>query len=479
MSCLVALFLYGSAAEAASKNTRNVKSSGQKVSLFGYSLQLQTILDQLSRNQGLNLIIRNDVRANVNIDVPTLKEVELEDALRVVLMPLGYSYRIEGKDLVIFARAFERFRVSMPMIKQTWNSSISNDGSGGGSGGSGGSGGTSGGGSAGSTGTGASLSLTSESAAEGMWQELDTALKTMVSKDGRYAISATAGIVTVYDEPLVLDAVRRYINDLNVEMSRQAVVEVHLAEVKTSDGTQVGVDWNALVDRLVGSAARGLSIGMSNDSGFSLGGDGGFNFALSGVEGGAVIQALEQQGEVDIVSKPNVLVGNNQPAIIQAGEVLTYVSEVTQTQSSQGQSQLSVSTDVINDGVILSVVPRIDASGEVTLAVSTILQDVEQPLGDFRFGDNNFVQLPKMNRRSYSGVVRGRQGDTLIIAGLLGSSISEKSSGVPFLTRIPILGAFFGHLSVQESNSDLVIILNIKSVNADTEELESEEEASE
>ncbi|MBJ81088.1 MAG: hypothetical protein CMH60_07215 [Myxococcales bacterium] len=313
-----------------------------------------------------------------------------------------------------------------------------------------------------------------------MWQELDTALKTMVSKDGRYAISATAGIVTVYHEPLVLDAVRRYISDLNAEMNRQAVVEVHLAEVKTSDGTQVGVDWNALVDRLVGSAARGLSIGMSNDSGFSLGGDGGFNFALSGVEGGTVIQALEQQGEVDIVSKPNVLVGNNQPAIIQAGEVITYVSEVTQTLSGQsGQSQVSVTTDVINDGVILSVVPRIDASGEVTLAVSTILQDVEQPLEGFQFGQSNFVQLPKMNRRSYSGVVRGRQGDTLIIAGLLGSSISEKSKGVPFLTRIPILGAFFGHLSVQESNSDLVIILNIKSVNADTEEVESEEEASE
>ena len=117
LGCIWGSPLGVSPAYAAGANTKNVKSRGQKVSLFGYSLQLQTILNQLSRNQGLNLIIRNDVKANVNIDVPTLKEVDLEDALRVVLMPLGYSYRIEGNDLVIFARAFERFRVSMPMVK--------------------------------------------------------------------------------------------------------------------------------------------------------------------------------------------------------------------------------------------------------------------------------------------------------------------------------------------------------------------------
>jgi general secretion pathway protein D len=73
--------------------------------------------------------------------------------------------------------------------------------------------------------------------------------------------------------------------------------------------------------------------------------------------------------------------------------------------------------------------------------------------------DTVIIQLPKVSRRTYSGVVRANAGETLVIGGLLSDRESNKKTGIPFLSRIPILGVLFGAHDYQKIRSELVVTI--------------------
>jgi len=88
--------------------------------------------------------------------------------------------------------------------------------------------------------------------------------------------------------------------------------------------------------------------------------------------------------------------------------------------------------------VILSILPRINSNGYITLATSLILVDLQNIARTEIQNGEVTLQLPLITRRSYSGVVTSKFGDTLVIAGLIGEKKDAKSMGLPILSRIPI-----------------------------------------
>ncbi|MEL6548439.1 MAG: hypothetical protein AAFQ82_27695, partial [Myxococcota bacterium] len=352
------------------------------VSLFGTSLRLGTVLDQLARNHSCRLVVRKEINLKRDVDIPTLKNITLRDALRVILSPIGYSFAFEDQDLVIFASYTQIFRVNVPMLTQFWMTSISNEGGrGGGAGGgamgggmAGGAGGMAGGGAGGmaggmgggmaggaqgggGSGLGGAISLMSFSSSEGFWQELETSMEALLGGGGKSAINKSAGLVIVNDSPENLEAVGRYIDTVNEEMARQAVVEVRVAEFTANDRTNAGVDWGALFQRV-----GGLNIGATGDfatqSLVTASSDpGSAAFTLSGVSGSVVLNALQEQGEIKLVSQPNLLVGNNLPGIIQVGQVRGYIAQVG-TSVEDGAVSTEVEQGILSDGLTMSLLPR-------------------------------------------------------------------------------------------------------------------------
>jgi MSHA biogenesis protein MshL len=457
-----------------SASSESTDTSSAKVSLLGTTVPLGTVLDQLARNHNLKLIVRADVDTHRDVDIPTLRDVELAVALKILLTPLGYSFELVGDNLVVFLRYVRVFRVRVPPLTQEWSSAISNEstssagGGGGGGGGGGAPGGGGGGGSSGGGGStgdltsmGARVSLSSESSSEGLWAEIEDTVKSLLTEKGTYSISRTAGLVTASDTPESLDAVARYITALNTEMSRQAVVELRIAEVTFFNNLQAGIDWSALFDRLaiVGNLAVSSTLGSNTniESGSPV------KIGLAGVNGNAVLTALEEQGDVSVVSRPNLLVGNNLPAIIQVGDVRSYVSSITIQTTGITGSQTSVNTSTLSDGLIMSLLPRINDDESVSLALSTVLQEVLK-VDKEEFGGTQFVQLPLVARRGYSGSITARLGETLIIGGLLTEGRQKRNAGVPFLAKVPIIGVLFGARDDQERRSELVILLTPRAV---------------
>ncbi len=426
----------------AQTRAREVTPEGEKtVSIFGNTnLKLATVLDQLARNQGLRLVMQSDIDANREINLPTLKDVPLSDALRAILHPLGYSARVDNDELYIFARELRTFVIQLPMVGQTWSSNVSNESGGQGNGGAN---------------LGARISVTSEANSTQVWTEIESALKTVIGEGGTYSISRTTGFVTVTGSPAALDAVATYIESLNREMERQGVIEVRIAEVTFDRSREVGVDWSAVLTSLPGVNFGGIAVSASQA--LTATQPGAFAFSISGASGSAVLRALETQGEVSVVSQPNMLVSNNLPSAIQVGTIQTYVSSIMTTLASNVGASTNVQTGVLSSGLTMSVVPRIFADGSVTLALSTVLQDVPE-IGEIEFSGGS-VQLPKFVRRSYSGVVHATPGDTLVIAGLLEGAERKRTTGIPWLSRVPIIGPLAGFDTESETRSELVILL--------------------
>lgn len=472
------------------RRRQNQCSEDSQVSLFGTSLRLGTVLDQLARNHSCRLVVRKEINLKREVDIPTLKNVTLRDALRVILSPIGYSFAFEDADLVIFASYTQIFRVNVPMLTQFWSTSISNEaagpggggqgggqagGLGGGVGGAGGAGGLAGGmggaggGQGGAQGLGGQISLTSVSSSDGFWDELEASMEALVGEGGKASVNRSAGLVIVHDSPENLDAVERYIDTVNEEMSRQAVVEIRVAEFTSRDRINAGVDWNGLVQDLAGS---GASAGVVSDFSFrsintASSNPGSVAFSLSGVNGTAVLNALQDQGEINLVSQPNLLVGNNLPAIIQVGNVQGYIAQVT-TAVDDGAVSTEVEQGILSDGLTMSLLPRIQENDNITMTVSVILQEIlsidtrnfggqEQAFG----GETPILQidLPRLNRRGYNGTVTSGFGDTLVIGGLIQKREEENSAGLPWLSKLPIIGILFGTQESRDDTTELLILL--------------------
>jgi len=186
---------------------------------------------------------------------------------------------------------------------------------------------------------------------------------------------------------------------------------------------------------------------------------------LSGRAGDTFIRALEEQGKVSVLAQPTLTLGNNLPAIIELARVQSYVAQQTATLvQGTGGAQVTVQTATLSDGLIISMLPRLTGENEVSLALATVLQDVIEVRRE-DFGDGGgFVELPLTSRRSYSGVIRARPNETTVIGGLITTRKEEISSGVPFLSRIPIIGWLFGATRDVEKRSELVITVTPRQV---------------
>ena len=436
-----------------------------RMTLRGTDLPLANVLNQIARSAQLALVVDKDVRLDRTVASPQLDDQPLDTALSVVLTPLGYSYGVdeERKFLRVFVYETRTFKVNMPTVVQDWSASIASAGSSAGGGGDP---------------LGARIGLSARTDTTGIWEEVDKSLNRLMGGDpggpqqggqgdakagapremGAFSVNRVAGFVTVRALPAVMPAIESYFDALNEEMGREVAIEAKILQVDFNDSKAASVDWNLLAARLgqnafVSGNVPGTSLMSAASSPF---------IRVSGRAGDAFIRALEEQGKVNVMAQPTLALGNNLPAIIELSRVLGYVSQQQTTVVQNAAAQVTVQTSSLSDGLIISMLPRVLPDGEVSLALATVLQDVlEIRRENF---SNSFVELPRTARRSYNGVVRARLNETLVIGGLITTRKEESTTGLPFLSRIPVLGWLFGGNRFVDRKSELVIAVTPREV---------------
>ncbi|WP_225764834.1 type II secretion system secretin GspD [Stenotrophomonas sp. Marseille-Q4652] len=282
---------------------------------------------------------------------------------------------------------------------------------------------------------------------------------TLEVEGDRVGVSAVEenNTLLVRSTPQAWQSIREVIERLDV-MPMQVHIEAQVAEVALSGQLRYGVNWffEQAVNAPVSEGGAGLPSALGRNiwgdiagSILPVGSDGsgGLGWTFLGRNAAAVISALDQVSDVRLLQTPSIFVRNNAEATLNVGSRIPIYSV-----SVSGISDNQYSTvQYLETGTILKVRPRVTRDGMVFL---DIVQEVSAPEGEP--DDNGNVRINTRRMKTEAAV---RAGDTVMLAGLIDDSTSNGSSGVPGLSRIPVLGALFGQKTQNKRRSEVIVLL--------------------
>jgi general secretion pathway protein D len=190
----------------------------------------------------------------------------------------------------------------------------------------------------------------------------------------------------------------------------------------------------------------------------------GFSYTLTGNNYTAFLNALETNTKFKVLDTPRVFTSNNVPATI---DVSTQVPYITAQQTATIGGLIS-NYDFKNVGVVLKVTPRITSAGDVAM-------DVDQSADDLQ-GFTTF-NAPIINHRQATTTVSVKNGETIILGGIIQQTTTITENKVPILGDIPLLGALFKSVSHDHNQTELMVLLtpHIIRNNAEAQKLRQEE----
>lgn len=315
---------------------------------------------------------------------------------------------------------------------------------------------------------GTRISTTSES---DFWAQLSQTLLLITGDgDGRRVVATpNAGVIVVRAMPEELKSVESYLRQTELIMQRQVVLEAKILEVELNEGYQQGIDWTAvetsgsigadgLPKKLVGGNM--ISELITNED---LGGV--FTATLKVGDFSGFMQLLGTQGSVQVLSSPRISTVNNQKAVIKVGTDEFFVTDIDiDEDTGSSNNSDTTSTDVtltpFFSGIALDVTPQISEEGNIILHVHPTISEVNDQEKVVSLGDRDVVlPLALSTIRETDSVIKARNGQIVVIGGLIQNISRETNSSVPILGDIPLLGELFKQKRYQQRKSELVILL--------------------
>lgn len=242
------------------------------------------------------------------------------------------------------------------------------------------------------------------------------------------------------------DAEYRNVLDIVRELDApppQVLIEATIAEVTLNDRLRFGVQW--FLDD--GDLTGGFSSGSNNEVAPSFP---GFSLRYANLDVRAVLNALSTVTDVQLVSTPRVLVLSNETAELQVGDQVPII-----TQTAVGlndDSRILNSVQYRDTGVVLSVTPRVSESGRMFI-------EIEQEVSEVAGTTTSDIDSPTIQQRRLSTRIQVEDGQLVVLGGLLRSSTNLGDTGVPYLSRIPALGALFRSRDNNQRQTELVMFL--------------------
>ncbi|WP_376695293.1 pilus (MSHA type) biogenesis protein MshL [Wenzhouxiangella sp. EGI_FJ10305] len=318
------------------------------------------------------------------------------------------------------------------------------------------------------------------------WGGLQVAIEGMLedSEDRRIMINPLSGVISVRAMPQEHRAIAELLEAIEGSVQRQVILEAKVVEVELRDAYQSGINWQALenVDgRLLGfgqvsgpnafsdsaSAIRERPYTVTPGEvvqGFETGAFGG-STVLTADTGSfnAFIELLETQGVTRVLSSPRVSTINNQKAVIKVGTDEFFVTGVTGRTSTGAASTTAASSVELTpffSGIALDVTPQISREGNIILHVHPTVSEVKDQTKTFTVGgEEESLPLAFSSVRQSDSIIRARNGQVVVIGGLMRESSEQRRFGTPGLSRIPLLGQAFGSRREETVKTELVILL--------------------
>ena len=274
------------------------------------------------------------------------------------------------------------------------------------------------------------------------------------------AVSANLTVKIVADEAtnslLIRSTARDYrqllttISQLDV-VPLQVMVNAVIAQITLTDDTRFGVDWS----RVAGNTLNPISSNTTTDFAPNLN---GLMFTRGFIDGSArvdaTLEAIAQNNEVRLLARPSLTVGNNQEGEIQIGAEVPV--EAGESISAGGLSTTNI--QYRDTGIGLLITPQINEDGVVNLIINQTLRSVDNSAS----GINN---NPVFNNQEITTTVVVKNGDNIVLGGLIQTDTEALNTGVPLLNRVPGLGNLFSYQQDNQERRELFIVLRPEVIN--------------
>lgn len=524
-------------AKALLDDTDFKSASGKKVSdRFDVSVRgvsAREFFFGLMNGTGINVVVHPDVTGNISLD---LKQVTIDEVLRVTRDIYGYEYKQDREIYTIYANAArtEVFHINYLDVQRVGVSDtsvmIGQAQSGGGRSGNGnraGSGGNSNSGSDTanllgmlesaeknkSSGTGSGLTPGSRVQTlnrTDFWTSLRATIISIVGgeSEGRsVTISPQAGMVVVKALPSELSAVREFLERSELSVKRQVILEAKILEVRLSEGFEAGINWGQINGKLLatkniadGAAIDGVGAKVDEFRAITrnylttdpLTGElknlevpvrepiaGTVASMLQVQDITKLLSLLETQGSVQVLSSPRVSTVNNQKAVIRVGSdeyFVTGISNDTTSNATSVSNTPNIELSPFFSGISLDVTPQISENGEVVLHIHPVVSDVRDQTKAFTVGDKNFT-LPLAHRgvRESDSIVKAQNGQVIVLGGLMQETKSNADGKRPGIGDVPVVNSLFRTKNKAKTKTELVILLRPIVVNENTWQQEIEQ----
>jgi MSHA biogenesis protein MshL len=463
------------------------KSLDTKFDLTVNNIPASQVFMSIVAGTRYSMLLNPDVSGRISLN---LKDVTVFEALEAIREMYGYDYRIDSTRIYIQPLTMQTriFQVNYLTGQRDGASSlrvisgsVSDSPTGTTPGSTSTTTSTS---TTGSTGRSEESSKVTMSSKSDFWQELQRSLAAIVGNDkGRsVVISPMTGVIVVRAMPDELKNVSAYLKASQISVERQVILEAKIVDVQLNDSFQSGVNWAAFSNYPNSHASGGV---ISPGSTLATAGaltnglvtaNAGSNIALAGTAAtgnagslfglafqtsnfAALLNFLESQGNVQVLSSPRIATLNNQKAVLKVGTDDFFVTNVstTTTTGTATTSTPSVTLQPFFSGIALDVTPSIDKNGEIILHVHPSVSQVSTVNKTVDLGSSGGtlnLPLASSSVSETDSIVRAHDGQIVAIGGLMRQASSRGNSGLPGLPK-----SMFGQTNQSNEKRELVILL--------------------
>lgn len=418
LSFMVALFVLSAVLRPELARAAADEGLNRLVTIDADDAFLPSVLSILADKSGFNIVTGPGVNKEEKISVH-LRDVPIEQAMNLVVRAAGLSYEIVGQSFLVAP--------SKQLKEQVGLTSYVVD-----------------------------LKYTSAP---------DIA-RMLANFTADISVDTTGNKLLVITSPKVISDIQKVVEQVD-RPALQIVLECRMVEVAVDDEEMLGIDWNRLsnISTVISESPVDAFGNMVDQDG---------NPALTGLEPstkGKVpsflpyfplesrrlgywtkqttafevgLDLLQKRGRAEVLANSAIATLNNKEASLQVVDEIPYIAR-----SGGVGGQVQIERVVV--GVLLKVRPKINSDGYITTDITPELSSI------FQFVESQDTQVPWIKRRTSKTTLRIKDGETVIIAGLLGAESSKNKHRVPFLGDIPFIGGLFRHTAETTRKTDLII----------------------
>lgn len=255
----------------------------------------------------------------------------------------------------------------------------------------------------------------------------------LIRKDEPYIEGIrSVGIITAGGSPAKIKLLDRYLKRAISESTKVVNVQVQSYDVILNNSKQKGIDWNILAQGTLNGNPLGLSLfntasgGSASDPFWNVSG----TYESSNVKADMLIRFLETYGRVELQDQPNLTVRNGVPAQIYAGEELTYIVDVEQSQDQNGNTTVTPKLGRLKVGVTLSLTVRVLDDDQLLIDIWPVISNLNAndviTIGDYEF------ETPRVNLKEFSTQLLTTSGKSVHLGGLITKRMNQALEQLPW-----------------------------------------------